>query len=104
MAYSSLGTQWPATDGGNPVLTSPVLANIAMKHKVEVTDVVLSWVIQEGAVAIPRASRDDHLEANIRLMSQTCDAQRRTCSSIVGAFLDSVDMASIRSLHNTRQR
>jgi diketogulonate reductase-like aldo/keto reductase len=66
MAYSSFGTQWNTgkTHGRNPVLTNPTLQKIADKHQTTVASVVLSWLIQEQVVAIPRASKPEHIQEN----------------------------------------
>jgi diketogulonate reductase-like aldo/keto reductase len=75
MAYSSFGTQWNRNP--NPVLQSAVLQQIATSHKCSVAQVVLSWVIQEGAIAIPRSSsvyhnHDNfgHLREHLRVASE----------------------------------
>lgn len=111
MAYSSFGTQWPQIEGRNPVLTHPTILSIAEKHSVAPSDVVLSWVVQEGAVAIPRASTTAHLEENVRLLGARCtaDGDRAECLSGLSdvpaaALLDASDVASIRQMHGTNSR
>ncbi len=64
MAYSSFGTQWEQKLGRNPVFTSDVLQTIASNHNKTVSQVVISWVLQEDCVAIPRSSNTQHLQTN----------------------------------------
>ena len=135
MAYSSLGTQWPTERDSfgyyhNPVLTHPTIVEIADKHSVSAADVVLSWVIQEGGVALPRASRGDHLASNIRLLHASDQLMRchsddldsgkagddESTSGVcpqgdtgargggASVFLDQADITRIRQLHGTRSR
>lgn len=133
MAYSSLGTQWPTEKDAfgyhaNPVLSHPSIVDIASKHSVTAVDVVLSWVLQEGAVALPRASRGDHMASNMRLLQPSTADQSTQCRTdakkddsggsegITGVcsagergggasvFLDRDDITRIRQLHGTRTR
>jgi diketogulonate reductase-like aldo/keto reductase len=91
MAYSSFGTQWEGKLKRNPVFTSPVLTSIASKHNTTVAQVVLSWVLQEGAVAIPRASKAVHVRENLTPLN-------RAEGNGVQVFLQEDDMTTIRSL------
>lgn len=95
MAYSSFGTQWQGKFAENPVFSSKVLNQIALKHDTTVSNVVLSWLLQEQVVAIPRASTRPHLIENARPISNGIrdEAMR--------VFLDDADMQSIRSLDGT---
>jgi len=87
MAYSSFGTQWEGKlRGTNPVLSNETLQRIAKKHDCSVADVVTSWVIEEGAVAIPRSSSPAHVRQN---------AVYRP------SFLDEDDLVAIRALDGT---
>ena len=126
MAYSSFGTQWHKEmnpNSGiyeNPVLAHPVLANIAKRHHVNPTDVILSWVIQEGAVAIPRSTKPSHLQSNIDIIfpdpgasllfptvadelgyNQDKSNGKKTLSA---TFLSREDIQNIRLLDGTRKR
>lgn len=103
-----MGTQWPTVQGNdgvarNPILSHTTIANIAVKHSRTSADVILSWVLQEGAVAIPRASNEDHLRANIRMLPPDSRNQDGNTAS-TGVFLDSDDITAIRQLHDTQQR
>ena len=87
MAYSSFGTQWEGKlRGKNPVLNSEVLKRIADKHGCSIADVVTSWVIEEGAVAIPRSSHVERVRSNAVYRH---------------SFLDEQDMKDIRDLDGT---
>lgn len=58
-AYSTLGPQWVHFRGHaqNPVLTSPLLQDIAREHNRTVAQVVLNWALGHGVAVIP-ASKD----------------------------------------------
>ena len=90
MGYSSFGTQWEWKLQHNPVFTNPLLKRIADKHELSIAEVVLSWVMQEGAVVIPRASSEEHILGNARMISNT--------RGMPYAFLDDEDMLQIRRL------
>lgn len=113
MAFSSFGTQWaarPSANRGsqNPVLTHPDLIEIAMKYGRSVASVVTSWVIQEGAIIIPKASRREHIEENARIFSQSVivDAMNSEESSqlTLNTFLSRSDMQKIRLLDGTNSK
>ena len=59
--YSSLGTQWKGRLGWNPVLTHPILRKIAEQNDASVPRVVLAWIIQRGAAAIPASRTEEHV-------------------------------------------
>ncbi len=82
MAYSSFGTQWQGRWPGNVVWDNPVLQEISLKHEKEISQVVISWLLQEGVVAIPRSSKLEHLSINLHYET----------------FLDNIDLDRIRSL------
>ena len=96
MAYSSLGTQWLGKTGGvNPVLQSPELQRIAAAHSASVSEVVLCWLLQEGAVAIPRSSSPQHISDNSlgRLRDEPSGGFR--------CFLSLQDLSDILALDGT---
>ena len=67
MAYSPLGQ--------GPLLKHAVLASIAAKHGVEPAAIALAWVLrQPGVVAIPKATRLEHVRANVRALVVTLTA------------------------------
>jgi len=55
-AYSPLGR--------SEVLKNPVIRNIAEKYQKTPAQICLRWVLQKGAVAIPKASSQLHLQEN----------------------------------------
>lgn len=91
MAYSSLGTQWEGKLKHNPVLESEVLRNIADKHGISIPRVVVSWVLQLGAVAIPRSTNPAHIAELSEFFVHDAPDQLRV-------YLDESDMALIESL------
>lgn len=61
-AYSSLGTQWGLVgpDHHNPVLSHPVLQEIARELNRTVAQVVLRWLLQLKVAVIPRSTNATH--------------------------------------------
>ncbi len=93
MAYSSFGTQWEGKfHGANPVFTDDILHEIANKHGTTISSVVLSWLLQEGVVAIPRSEKTEHIRQNAApIMEGKAQGGLRV-------FLDDADMELIRNL------
>ena len=98
MAYSSFGTQWEHKMKGNPVFSSPELISIAKKHQTTISQVVLSWLLQEGVVAIPRSSSFEHINENASLFNIDSESGE---TITVKVFLDHDDIEYIRSLDGT---
>jgi diketogulonate reductase-like aldo/keto reductase len=95
MAYSSFGTQWEHKLQHNPVFTNPLLLKIASKHRATIAQVVISWLLQEGVVAIPRSSSGDHVRDN----ASSLDVNPLTLKiQGINVFLDDEDMREMRSL------
>lgn len=91
MAYSSFGTQWQGKfPDDNPVFSNVVLNRIAYKHdNTTVSAVVLSWLLQSNVIAIPRASRLDHIKQN------AAPLEDGLALSALKVFLDAGDMREI---------
>lgn len=71
MAYSPLGQ--------GPLLRKRALAKIAAKHAVEPAAIALAWLLrQPGVVAIPKATRLEHVRANARALDVKLDADDLT--------------------------
>lgn len=73
MAYSSMGTQWGKLRNeegvyGNPVLNHPAILGLTRKLNASAAEVIISWVLQEGAIAIPRSSSPTHIRDNIQIL------------------------------------
>ena len=75
--------------GGVPLLGEPVLAEIAAKHARTPSQVVLRWLTQSGASAIPKATSLQHLAQNMASLSFD---------------LDETDLAAIATLDSTEGR
>ncbi|GMH43422.1 hypothetical protein BSKO_11344 [Bryopsis sp. KO-2023] len=76
VAYSSLGTQHTQTSPGqNPVLTNPVVMDLAKKLRVSPAQIVLRWGLQQGQVVIPRSSNEHRVRENLDLFSFTLDRE-----------------------------
>ena len=95
MAYSSFGTQWGSRFQNNPVLSDPTLQAIAQQHATTVPLVVLSWLMQEGVVAIPRSSKAERVRQN------SFSAHKDPSTGEIQGFLTGPELASIRSLDGT---
>ena len=93
MSYSSFGTQWENKfNGENPVFSDETLTEIAAKHNTTISNVVISWLLQEDVVAIPRSSSVAHIEENASPMLKGKDMNG------LKVFLDASDMEMIRGL------
>jgi diketogulonate reductase-like aldo/keto reductase len=88
VSYSTLGTQHRSTSQ-NPVLTSPIVESLAIKHNRSVAEVVLSWAMRKGMSVIPRSSKRHHIQELARLLQD--DA----------LFLDDQDMVQMDSMKGT---
>jgi diketogulonate reductase-like aldo/keto reductase len=67
MAYSPLGQA--------SILKQPALAAVAVKHGVGPAAVAIAWVLrQPGVIAIPKATKPDHVRANAAAATLTLDA------------------------------
>lgn len=73
--------------GGVPLLSEPVLIEIASKHDRTVIQVVLRWLTQMGASAIPKATSSQHLAENMSALAFDLDDA------------DIVEIASLDSEH-----
>lgn len=77
MAYSPLGQ--------GPLLRHAALGEIARKHACDPAAVALAWVLrQPGMVTIPKATRPEHVRANLAALRVTLDAD--DLSRLDGAF------------------
>lgn len=88
VSYSTLGTQHRDTPL-NPVLTSPIVERLAVKHNRSIAEVVLSWALQKGMSVIPRSSKRQHIRELARLLQDD------------PIFLDEQDMAQMDSMKGT---
>ncbi|HWJ95983.1 MAG TPA: 2,5-didehydrogluconate reductase DkgB [Telluria sp.] len=56
------------------VLTDPVLARIADKHRATVAQVALAWALQLGYAVIPSSTKRENLDSNLLARNLTLDA------------------------------
>lgn len=89
VSYSTLGTQHRNVVQ-NPVLRSPIVQHIAVKHERSTAEVVLSWALHHNMGVIPRSSQRTHIRELARLLNKE-NAQ----------FLDETDIHQIDSMKNT---
>ncbi|MBO0739994.1 MAG: aldo/keto reductase [Hyphomicrobiaceae bacterium] len=68
MAYSPLGQ--------GALLRKPALGKIAAKHACDPAAVALAWVLrQKGVITIPKASRPEHVRANVKALEVKLDQE-----------------------------
>ncbi len=68
MAYSPLGQ--------GPLLRKPALGKVASKHGCDPAAVALAWVLRHpGMITIPKATRPEHVRANLRALDLELDAE-----------------------------
>lgn len=90
MGYSSFGTQWNRHP--NPVLSNPVLTDIAERHGVSVPQVVMKWLAALDVVTIPRTGKEAHMRDNFAELiqrqqqlqqsdSSQCDKSDQVCTA-----------------------
>lgn len=58
---------YPLGHGDKTLLTNPVLTSLAEKYGKNVGQIILRWHMQEGIVALPKATSKSHIEGNIDL-------------------------------------
>lgn len=64
---------WSPLANANEMLDAPVLAEIGQRHGKSPAQVVLRWHVQQGLVAIPKASHVDRLRANLDVFDFALD-------------------------------
>lgn len=70
--YGILTEAWyPLGHGSRELLENPTLKNIAEKYGKDVGQVILRWHIQEGIVALPKATSPEHISGNIDIFDFT---------------------------------
>ncbi len=64
--YGIIAEAWyPLGHGNRELLTNPVLTSIAEKYGKDAGQIILRWHIQEGVVALPKATTQEHINGNI---------------------------------------
>lgn len=58
---------WSPIGRGNSILTNEKIGEIASMHKKTITQVVLRWHVQLGAIPIPKASSKQHQYENLNI-------------------------------------
>jgi diketogulonate reductase-like aldo/keto reductase len=98
-SYSTLGTQHHSQDSNNPVLTHPVIVEIAKKHQVSPALVVLSWALQEGVAVIPRSSNPAHIKELAKLLPEDVEETENSgLPVLLRTFLTDAEVQSITAL------
>ena len=66
--YGIVTEAWyPLGHGDRALLGDPTLTAIAEKYGKDVGQVILRWHVQEGIVALPKATNPDHIAGNINI-------------------------------------
>lgn len=64
--YGIIAEAWyPLGHGNRELLTNPVLTSIAERYGKDAGQIILRWHIQEGVVALPKATTQEHINGNI---------------------------------------
>ena len=64
--YGTRVEAWfPLGHGSQELLSDPRLKEIAERHGKSVVQVILRWHLQEGIIALPKASSMEHIKANL---------------------------------------
>ena len=99
MMTSTLGTQHRNTpENKNPVLTHPVVLELASKYKRSVAEVVLSWAFQLGMSVIPRSTQETHIVQLARLLQQQ---DHNNNNNNNGGFLHPEDVRRMEHMKNS---
>jgi len=96
--YSTFGTQWLDMSIGvpeNPVFSSTLLNQIALAHRVAVSQVVLSWAFQKGIAVLPCSKNEKHIVTNAEFTKTTTDTNE------FEVFLSQNEMTDIDLLDGT---
>ena len=69
LAQHGIVTQawYPLGHGNQTLLTHPTLTTLADKYHKDVGQIILRWHIQEGIVALPKATNPAHIAGNINI-------------------------------------
>ena len=69
-AYSPLGST------NAPILTEPVLINLAKKHGVQTAQIVISWHVQRGYIVLPKSVHAERIQANFKTLKLSDEEMR----------------------------
>jgi 2,5-diketo-D-gluconate reductase A len=96
----------PFAEGRNNLFSDPVLTEIGNAHGKSVAQVVLRWLIQRGAVVIPKSVRADRMAENFAVFGFELseDEMARIAGLDTGAslFFDHRDPAIVSQIGNRR--
>lgn len=66
--YGTRIMSWgPLAEGRNNFFTNPLLAEIGYKYNKTVAQVALRWLVQRGAVVIPKSVRVERMKENFNI-------------------------------------
>lgn len=103
--YGIVTEAWyPLGHGNKELLANPVLTALAEKYHKDVGQIILRWHVQEGIVALPKATNPAHIRGNIGIfdfcLTDAEMAQIRTLDTGKGTHNpeDAATAASLQSL------
>ncbi len=77
--YGILLEAWyPLGHGDKRLLENDTLKTIAEKHQKSAAQIILRWHLQEGIVAIPKATSEAHIKSNLELFDFTLSEEEMT--------------------------
>lgn len=92
----------PFAEGKNNIFHNEVLGRIAVKHGKSIAQVVLRWLTQRGAVAIPKSIRKERMAENFNIFDFQLEAddmaQIATLDQKTSSFFDHRDPAMVKWL------
>lgn len=80
-AHGIVTEGWSPLGRGGPLLTDPVVAEIAARHGKSAAQIVLRWQVDEGVVPVGRASSEAHLAQNIDIFDFSLTSEDLTALS-----------------------
>jgi diketogulonate reductase-like aldo/keto reductase len=96
----------PFAEGRNYLFKNELLLTIAAKYNKSVAQVVLSWLIQRGVVAIPKSVRKERIQENFNVfdfeLTLADMASIATLDMKVSSFFDHRDPEIIKCMGSTK--
>jgi len=57
----------PLAQNNKKLMENDLIVNIAQKHGIEVSKVILSYLLAKEYIILPRSSKENHIASNIQL-------------------------------------
>lgn len=103
--YDTRIMSWgPFAEGRNNLFTNEMLECIGAKHNKTVAQVALRWLLQRGAIIIPKSSHIERMQQNINIFDfELTDEEMQTIASLdtgKSLFFDHHDAETVRMFMN----